>query len=455
MMDSSIKCLCATHIDDGFTIQCEKCLFWSHAVCYKIAPRAVPENFFCMTCSNTDTENDVVDEESFINWGQRIVQEYFYGYHIGDKAIEHYYPLENCNYLIFPRNKLKKAPILGFMRFKAYDKVGNDLYLTMPGQYSFQKQTFSDKHYPTHTKVADISSDFVECFHSLDEIKPAGLSFFAPTTLTFGSKGLDMLSNNLFYRKGCQGNISVQKTEDNKYYLSSIDEIKEKDELILQYSDLELDYLTNWSFQEFLSGCNPQPKSCIMLSCASCKLSDFKHCILYHKLLRNTKLEVVPVRGDQPSLSISPVDTNVKRKRGRPPKKKTVGTEEVKKKKSPKIIATSYSRKSSAANSPRLAPKLNPASITPSQVSEAEVDDLITQIQVFEEPISDLTYIQIGNGMVVKRARLKTVNRMPEDWKGKHVESPFLKKMDILKRYRESQTSTVPKKILKITDFIK
>ena len=465
--DPSINCLCGIRIDDGFTIQCEKCLLWSHAKCYKIDAQSVPKLFYCLNCMQslpTDTEDDVVDEESYINWGSRIVDEYKYGIHIGEKPPSgNYVPLSSAAFLIFPKRKLRKTPILSFMKFKAYDKNGNEMYLTLPGQSSRQQISNSTADLQNHVVLSKIKESPEDCFRSSDEINSNTLPYFAPSTLTFEESGINLKNENIFYRKACAGNLQVLKTDDI-YELSTIDSVKNNEELIIQYSDLELDHLQNWTFQEFLSGCKQQPKSCVMITCASCKYNEYKHCILYHKLLRNTKLDIAPVRGDQPALSISPVETSVKRKRGRPPKKKPSADDislpasvavKKKQKQSPKLTAAS-SRKQSAVNSPIVAPKLNPASITPSQISEVEVDELIPQIQIFEAPISDLTYIQIGNGMVVKRARLKTVKKIPGDWKAPAIQSTSMsmRKMKILAKYRETLQATSPKKILKISDFI-
>eukprot|EP00834_Sanchytrium_tribonematis_P006349 NODE_460_length_7198_cov_0.858290.p1 type:complete len:461 gc:universal NODE_460_length_7198_cov_0.858290:4957-3575(-) len=455
--DFSINCLCGIKKDDGFTIQCERCLLWAHAKCYKINPAAVPEHFYCISCKDTsDDDTELIDEESFINWFERIVEEYKSGIYVGEKPKSLAVPLDNAAYLIHPKPKLKKAPILSHMKFKPYDRLGNELYLTLPGQTSWQEVMLAEKNYENHSIIYTTKTSSSPCFHSTDEIKIDSIPYFAPTTAAYNSEGLDLRKESYIFRKGCQGNLNLQKIED-KFSFFAIDKIKAKEELILQYTDKELENVANWTFQEFLSGCKPASKSGVILTCASCKYSEFRHCILYHKLLRNQKLDVVPVRGDQPALSVSPVEPNVKRKRGRPPKKKPTNSgameEPKRKKQSPKLHP--YSRKGSNANSPIVAPRLNPASITPSQISEAEVDDLIPQIVVFEEPpISDLTYLQIGNGMVVKRSRLKSVKQMPAEWKAKPVQVHSLKRLEMLKQFKESKSASTTK-ILTISDFIK
>lgn len=48
--DSRIRCICENEEDDGFTIQCDGCLVWQHAVCVGIARHNVPETFLCEEC---------------------------------------------------------------------------------------------------------------------------------------------------------------------------------------------------------------------------------------------------------------------------------------------------------------------------------------------------------------------------------------------------------------------
>ncbi|ODV88669.1 hypothetical protein CANCADRAFT_3316 [Tortispora caseinolytica NRRL Y-17796] len=45
-----IICICGFDDDDGFTIQCEKCANWQHAVCVGISPARVPEVYLCDKC---------------------------------------------------------------------------------------------------------------------------------------------------------------------------------------------------------------------------------------------------------------------------------------------------------------------------------------------------------------------------------------------------------------------
>ena len=45
-----IRCICGYTHDDGFTIQCEKCLVWQHAVCVTISKNNVPDRYYCEEC---------------------------------------------------------------------------------------------------------------------------------------------------------------------------------------------------------------------------------------------------------------------------------------------------------------------------------------------------------------------------------------------------------------------
>jgi hypothetical protein len=45
-----IRCICGYNDDDGFTIQCEKCMVWQHAACVGIRKDNVPDEYFCEDC---------------------------------------------------------------------------------------------------------------------------------------------------------------------------------------------------------------------------------------------------------------------------------------------------------------------------------------------------------------------------------------------------------------------
>ncbi|KAF9110110.1 hypothetical protein BGX27_006765 [Mortierella sp. AM989] len=46
-----IRCICNYIDDDGFTIQCERCFVWQHAVCVGIVQSNVPDEYLCELCS--------------------------------------------------------------------------------------------------------------------------------------------------------------------------------------------------------------------------------------------------------------------------------------------------------------------------------------------------------------------------------------------------------------------
>ncbi|KAG5518549.1 hypothetical protein PMAC_002945 [Pneumocystis sp. 'macacae'] len=45
-----IRCICGMEEDDGFTIQCERCCVWQHAVCVGIDQLHVPDEYLCDLC---------------------------------------------------------------------------------------------------------------------------------------------------------------------------------------------------------------------------------------------------------------------------------------------------------------------------------------------------------------------------------------------------------------------
>ncbi|RCI04849.1 hypothetical protein CU098_011043 [Rhizopus stolonifer] len=46
-----IRCICPSTEDDGFTIQCERCLVWQHAYCVHITHTNIPDHYLCDRCS--------------------------------------------------------------------------------------------------------------------------------------------------------------------------------------------------------------------------------------------------------------------------------------------------------------------------------------------------------------------------------------------------------------------
>lgn len=55
----TIRCICGYDHDDNFTIQCERCNAWQHAMCVNITDEsAVPEHYLCPECSGRTSEVD-------------------------------------------------------------------------------------------------------------------------------------------------------------------------------------------------------------------------------------------------------------------------------------------------------------------------------------------------------------------------------------------------------------
>lgn len=53
----TITCICGFNDDDGFTIQCDHCNRWQHAICYGIENiEAAPDDYLCNTCSPRDLD---------------------------------------------------------------------------------------------------------------------------------------------------------------------------------------------------------------------------------------------------------------------------------------------------------------------------------------------------------------------------------------------------------------
>ncbi|KAI9315722.1 hypothetical protein BX666DRAFT_1860431, partial [Dichotomocladium elegans] len=54
-----IRCICNSSEDDGFTIQCERCLVWQHAFCVNISQHNIPEHYLCDCCEKKVRKNPV------------------------------------------------------------------------------------------------------------------------------------------------------------------------------------------------------------------------------------------------------------------------------------------------------------------------------------------------------------------------------------------------------------
>ncbi|KAI7884663.1 SET domain-containing protein [Lichtheimia hyalospora FSU 10163] len=63
-----IRCICNSSEDDGFTIQCERCLVWQHAFCVNISQHNIPEHYLCERCDKRfryviSNDMDLVENE--------------------------------------------------------------------------------------------------------------------------------------------------------------------------------------------------------------------------------------------------------------------------------------------------------------------------------------------------------------------------------------------------------
>lgn len=45
-----IRCICLCDDDDGFTIQCDRCLVWQHCACFGMSHASVPDEYLCEKC---------------------------------------------------------------------------------------------------------------------------------------------------------------------------------------------------------------------------------------------------------------------------------------------------------------------------------------------------------------------------------------------------------------------
>lgn len=67
-----IRCICGFDHDDGFTIQCEKCNAWQHAICVDIYDdESVPEVYLCNRCDDRKVDAAAATERQLKNLKKR------------------------------------------------------------------------------------------------------------------------------------------------------------------------------------------------------------------------------------------------------------------------------------------------------------------------------------------------------------------------------------------------
>ena len=57
--DGVIRCICSIADDDGYTIQCDRCLVWQHMACVGITANTIPDTYLCERCYPRRLDVDV------------------------------------------------------------------------------------------------------------------------------------------------------------------------------------------------------------------------------------------------------------------------------------------------------------------------------------------------------------------------------------------------------------
>ncbi|KAJ2497112.1 SET domain-containing protein 3, partial [Coemansia sp. RSA 2052] len=70
-----IRCICNIDDDDGFTIQCENCLVWQHAVCVNVNQDNVPDEYLCEKCNPRKLDRAVDYQKRRLETESRNVKE--------------------------------------------------------------------------------------------------------------------------------------------------------------------------------------------------------------------------------------------------------------------------------------------------------------------------------------------------------------------------------------------
>ncbi|KAK0552845.1 SET domain-containing protein 3 [Tilletia horrida] len=53
-----IRCICGWDDDDGFTVQCDRCLVWQHCACFGMDQDSLPESYMCEQCQPRPVDVD-------------------------------------------------------------------------------------------------------------------------------------------------------------------------------------------------------------------------------------------------------------------------------------------------------------------------------------------------------------------------------------------------------------
>lgn len=53
-----IRCICSVDEDDGFTIQCDRCMVWQHCACFGMSQASVPDEYLCERCDPREVDVD-------------------------------------------------------------------------------------------------------------------------------------------------------------------------------------------------------------------------------------------------------------------------------------------------------------------------------------------------------------------------------------------------------------
>ncbi|KAJ2782462.1 SET domain-containing protein 3 [Coemansia javaensis] len=72
-----IRCICDIDDDDGFTIQCENCMVWQHAMCVDVEQDNVPDEYLCEQCNprRLDVKKAVERQKRRLNSENKVAKE--------------------------------------------------------------------------------------------------------------------------------------------------------------------------------------------------------------------------------------------------------------------------------------------------------------------------------------------------------------------------------------------